>query len=536
MVDDLLLISPLLIVTVMGLVSLLVGVFAPAGSFKGWLAFLTSFGFLAALGACYMLWHETSAGAAFSSQSFHYSLTLDHFGLALCGVILLGALLATLTAVHYLPAQKSDHAEYYALIAFSALGMMIMVMAADLLTLFVALEVMSISIYILAGFKRDSSFSTESAMKYFILGSFASAILLLGISFTYGATGTISMREIGLAVAGGDAHSELALFGMVMLIVAFGFKIAAAPFHMWTPDVYEGAPASVTGFMAVGVKAAGFGALARLLLTCFGAPEYRDGSAVSWETLIVILAVISMCAGNLMALAQKNLKRMLAYSAIAHTGYLLMALLVVPASSDGEQALNALGGGLVFYLLAYTLANVAAFGVAAAVGARGVEDAGEEAYAGLAGRDPMLAFALTIAMLSLLGIPLTAGFMGKLTLFGELLSSGGGEYLWLVVVAVVNSVVSAYYYLRVVMVAYMQDESAEKPIALLKSGPLRVAVGVAAILTLVFGIMPNKAINASTRAGYSLVHTSNPATYGARVSAAKPAITSTVEPKDVAHR
>jgi len=399
-----------------------------------------------------------------------------------------------------------------------------------MMTFFVGLELMSISIYILAGFKRQSRFSVEASMKYFILGSFASALLLLGISFTYGATGAITFSGIGHALHEmADVPMDIAQFGMVLLLVAFFFKIAAAPFHMWTPDVYEGAPATVTGFMAVGVKIAAFGGFARLMLTCFGDPQFRTGS-VPWETIIAVVAVLSMFGGNLMALAQKNLKRMLAYSAIAHTGYIMVALLATPVAADSHLALNALGGGMIFYLLGYTLASAAAFGVAAAVSGNDVEDVSDVAYAGLAKRSPGVALALAIAMLSLLGIPLTAGFMGKLTIFQEVLDTTGNEWLWLIIVAIVNSIISAFYYLRVILVAYMRDEAEAKPIQLIKSRSLGFSLAVASVLTLFVGILPGRAMKASTRAGRSLAETTVPGVLGSAAQHTR-ATTPAAEPR-----
>jgi len=511
-VDDLVLLSPLIIVLIMGLVALLVAVFTPRESPKGWLAYVVTFGFIVAFGACVWLWSK--APQQFELESLRNALVMDHFGLALSGIILLGAALVTLTAVHYLPSQKSDHGEFYALVAFSVLGMISLVLAADMMTFFIGLELMSISIYVLAGFKRQSRFSVEASMKYFILGSFASALLLLGISFTYGATGAVTFSGIGHALHEmSDVPMDIAQFGMVLLLVAFFFKIAAAPFHMWTPDVYEGAPAAATGFMAVGVKIAAFGGFARLMLTCFGDAQFRTG-AVPWETIVAGVAVVSMFGGNLMALAQKNLKRMLAYSAVAHTGYIMVALLVTPVAPDSSLALNALGGGLVFYLLAYTLASAAAFGVAAAVSGNDVEDVSDVAYAGLGKRSPGLALALAIAMLSLLGIPLTAGFMGKLTIFQEVLDTTGNQWLWLIVIAIINSIISAFYYLRVILVAYMRDEAEARPIQIIKSRPLAVSLAAASILTLVVGVLPSRALNASTRAGHSLAETTVPGILG----------------------
>ncbi|MCB9785907.1 MAG: NADH-quinone oxidoreductase subunit N [Deltaproteobacteria bacterium] len=507
MISDLVLASPLLILAFVGLLALMAGVLSPRDTSTRWLGYVVSFGCLIALGAVWWLWGQPQL--TFQTAAMSGSLTFDHFGLALAGIILLGTLLTSLAAVDYLPAQDVDHPEYYALVAFCALGMVALVTAGDLLTVFVALEVMSIGVYILAGFKRDSPYATESAMKYFIMGSFASAVLLLGIAFIYGVTGEITLVGISRAFhfQDGPASDPLAAIGMVLMLAAFAFKVAAAPFHMWVPDVYEGALSSVTGFMAVAVKTAAFGALARILLTCFGDEAFRTGP-ISWEVFIAGLAVASMLAGNLMALAQTNLKRMLAYSAVAHTGYLLLALVAVPG---GELSLNALGGGLVIYLLGYTLANAAAFAVAAALGGEDVEDISEPAYAGLARRSPTLAFFLAVAMLSLLGIPATAGFVGKLTIFSELLADP--SWLWLVVFAVVNSVISAFYYLRVILVAYMKDESGQ--MRLLTSRTVRFSAGLATVLTLAVGLLPGNALEASTDAGRSLARTTTPGLSGA---------------------
>lgn len=496
--SDFAIISPLIIVCAIGLVSLLVAVFTPHDSFKGWVGYVAAFGFALALAAVVWLWKE--GPLSLSNDSFAYALSVDHFGLGMSAVILISGFFAALIAIDYLPAQRSDHGEYYALLAFSALGMMAMVMAADMLTFFVALELMSISVYILAGFKRQSAFSTEAALKYFVTGSFASALLLLGIAFTYGATGSIRFEEVAQALAAPHASLPIAEFGVVLLLAAFFFKIAAAPFHMWTPDVYEGAPTSVTAFMATGVKVAAFGGFARMFLTAFGDARLRTGD-VPWETIIAIVAVASMFAGNLMALAQKNLKRMLGYSAIAHTGYILLVMLATPSSADGSLWL---GPGLLFYLLGYTLASMAAFGVAAAVSGDDLEDVSDVAYAGLAKRSPGYALILAIAMLSFLGIPLTVGFIGKFTIFAEVLSGSHNAYLWIVVVAIINSIISAFYYLRVILVAYMRDEATERPIQLVTSRSLMFATGLAAALTLAIGIVPNRALMASGKAGESL--------------------------------
>jgi NADH-quinone oxidoreductase subunit N len=506
---DLTLSGPLLITLVIGLIALLTGAFAQPGTSRGWVGHLTSLGYLAALVMTLFQFGEAPEALAFTSAAFQQAFVLDHFALALIAVILVGALLMSLASVDYLPTQKTDHGEFYALIAFATCGMQSLVMANDLLTLFIAVELMSIPLYILAGFKRESKFSTESAMKYFVLGSFASAVLLMGMAFTYGATGDLSLAAIGQTLANASqVPTEFATIGMVLVIAGFLFKIGAVPMHMWTPDVYEGAPATATGFMAIAVKAASFGAFARVLLTAFGSADYRFGDA-GWETIVTIVAVASMFGGNLAALNQKNLKRVLAYSAIAHTGYLLVAFVVLPGT-DGGPSLNAMGSGLVFYLFAYTLANAAAFGVAAAISGENRENLDESAYAGLASRSPALAFVLAVAILSLLGIPLTAGFMGKLTIFDEVLSTRSDDYLWLVIVAVVNSVISAWYYLRILLVAFMKPEDAENPIRLVPSRSLAWSVGIAAVGTILVGILPSKTLTMSDQAGRSLAITAVP--------------------------
>ena len=509
MMGDLTATSPLTLVTLAGLAVLMMGAFTGRGRGSHGFAAVVGLGFVAALVSIWWLWPQLPI--ALTTPAMTQSLHLDAFGLALSVVILVGSLLTTYTAVHYLPAQDSDHHEYYALIAFSTLGMMAMVMAADMLTLFVALEVMSIAIYVLAGFKRKSAFSAEAAMKYFILGSFASAILLLGIAFLYGVTGEVSFAGIGKAFhfQHGIAEDPLATIALVLVLAAFAFKVAAVPFHMWTPDVYEGSMSSVTGFMAIGVKTAAFGAFARVLLTCFGDEAFRS-DVVSWEVVVGFLAVASIVGGNVMALAQKNLKRLLAYSAIAHTGYILIALLATPRAPDGTLSVRALGGGLVFYLFAYALANAAAFGVAAAVSDEDREDLSEPSYAGLARRDPLLGFVLAVSMLSLLGIPATAGFMGKLTIFREVLDQPGQGHLWLVIIAALGSVVSAWYYLRVILVAYMLPEDPDDPIRLMTSRPMRWSVVIATVLTLWFGLLPSPALDVATQAGQSLAHTTTP--------------------------
>jgi len=509
MFHDLSLTAPIWLSIIIGLIALLTSVFATPGTSRGWVGHLTSMGYLLAIGFTVMQFGEPAEALALQSGSFQQALVIDHFGLGLTLVILIGAMLMSMASVDYLPSQEIDHGEFYALIAFATSGMIALVMAADLLTMFVALELMSIPLYILAGFKRESKFSTESAMKYFIIGSFASAVLLMGMAFTYGATGDLSLASIGSTLSNSaNIPTDIATIGMIFIVAGFLFKVGAVPMHMWLPDVYEGAPSTATGFMAVAVKTASFGVLARVLLTAFGSDAFRFGAA-GWENIIAVVAVASMFVGNLSALNQTNLKRVLAYSAIAHTGYLLVALLAMP-SAEGGYSLNAMGAGLIFYLLAYTLANAAAFGVAAAISGGNREGLNEASYAGLAKRSPGLAFGLLIAVLSLLGIPLTAGFMGKLTIFEEVLATRGDAFTWLIIVAVINSVISAYYYLRILLVAFMKDEDAADPIRITPSRSIAWSVGIASVATIVVGVLPSKPLMMSKQAGESLALTAVP--------------------------
>ena len=532
MIHDVFATSPMVIVTLTGLLALMAGVFSPRGTSSGWLGAIVGAGFALALAATY--WLSDQLPLALSTDAISGSLTLDAFGLTLGAVILVGAILTTWTAPEYLAEQDADHHEYYALIAFSTLGMMAMVTAADFLTLFVALEVMSIALYVLAGFKRQSPFAAEAALKYFILGSFASALLLLGVAFLYGVTGEISFSGVAKAFhfQDGLAQDGLAILAMVILFVSLAFKVAAVPFHMWTPDVYEGSMSSVTGFMAVGVKTAAFGAMARVGLTCFGdsafVGEGAASGAIGWQGIVAILAAASIIGGNLMALAQTNLKRLLAYSAIAHTGYLLVGILATTGGSSGDSPNLALGGGLVFYLLAYTLANAAAFGVAAAVSGGKREDLQESAYQGLAKKDPALGFVLAVSMFSLLGIPATAGFIGKLTIFTEVMSQPDQPWLWLIILAAIGSIVSAWYYLRVILVAFMKDEDPADPIRLVTSSSLRRSVLIATALTLLLGVLPGTALDVAQDAGESLAQTTAPG-----LSAVHPASPPVLAPVDL---
>jgi len=358
-------------------------------------------------------------------------------------VVLIGAALTVLISVKYLADVHINHGEYYALIMSSVLGMMFLTSATDLLLLFLALELMSIPLYVLAGFRRTSLRSNESALKYFLIGSFASGILLYGMALLYGATGSISLAEIGSRF---DPENALDLLGAALVIVGLAFKISSVPFHQWAPDVYEGAPTTVTGFMATTVKVAAFGALLRVLALAL-APASDLLYGALW-----LMAILSMTVGNVMALIQQNIKRMLAYSSIAHAGYLLVGVIV--GTLDGYAA-------VLFYLLVYTFMTLGAFTVVAIL-AKGGEDRDRiDDLAGLGLTRPLMAVVMTLCMFALAGIPPTAGFMGKFHLFRSAIElgtqTGDSSLFWLVILGVLNSAISLAYYLRVPLVMYFRE-------------------------------------------------------------------------------
>ena len=364
-------------------------------------------------------------------------VALDSFRYGAAAIALLAAGTTILLSLGYLEREQLLAPEYYPLILLATAGMMFLGGAEDLIVLFLGLEVMSVAVYVLAGFNRSNAFSSEAALKYFLIGAFASGFLLYGIALVYGATGTTNLSLAGAQLAGKPLPLMAAL-GLGLLLIGFGFKVAAVPFHMWAPDVYDGSPTPVTGFMATGVKAAAFAALVRVLIEAF------PSALTLWQPIVAALAIASMVLGNLVALTQRSLKRLLAYSSIAHAGYLLVA--VWPGSPAGA-------GSVMLYLFAYSLTTLASFGFLAALGRGGERDVTLDDIAGLAGTRPAMAFGLTVCMLSLLGFPGTFGFIGKWYILTAVVAQG--HYI-LPVILVLTSVVSAGYYLPVVMAMYMK--------------------------------------------------------------------------------
>jgi NADH-quinone oxidoreductase subunit N len=477
---DLAPVIPAMIVALTGLFVLLVQAFTPKDG-RAPSVPLSVVGLLGAFASVAFVWRNPR-GAALGG-----TVGVDDFALVLEALVLATALVAVLLSASYLRATRIERGEYYALLLFSTVGMLGLVSCLELVSIFVALEIMSIALYGLAGFQRQQPESQESALKYFLTGAFSSAFLLYGIALLYGVSGSTSLNRIAPAVSAlpPDARG-LALLGAAFLLVGFGFKVASVPFHMWAPDVYEGAPTTVTAFMASGVKVAAFGALLRV----FGQP--LAPLAPAWQPAVAALAVVTMVVGNLGALAQTNVKRMLAYSSVAHAGYLLTALV-----ARWEVAASA----VIFYLVTYSAVSLGGFGAFAALARDGREPLSLADVAGLSARRPVVAALLTLFLISLAGVPVSAGFVGKFYLFGAAVNGG---YVILAVVGVVMSVVSAYYYLRVVVAMYMRDALAEEGWAPV-SPSAAVALGLAALVIVGLGVYPGPVLALARRAAQSLL-------------------------------
>ncbi|MHC4607161.1 MAG: NADH-quinone oxidoreductase subunit N [Planctomycetota bacterium] len=395
--------------------------------------------------------------------------------------VLSAAVLMVLLSPRAIERAKMRAAEFLALVLFASAGMMLLAMSADLISLFITIELMSLSIYVLAGMARTDLRANEAAMKYFVNGSFASAFLLFGMALVYGATGTVFLGEMSAKIAD---NQVLAMLGLTLMLVGFGFKVGAVPFHFWVPDVYEGAPTAVTAFMSVAVKAAGFAALLRFVLVAF-----PDDPAV-WTDALTALAVLTMVVGNVMAVRQKSVKRMLAYSSVAHSGYLLVG--VVAGSVDAT----------IFYLFVYTFMTFGAFAFVTLIarGGKDAEDVGQ--YAGLGRLRPWSAAAMTLFMISLSGIPPTAGFFGKFALFGAAMNA---KLYGLVVVGVLMSAVSVYYYMRVVVFMYMKEPEAGAAELEPADQGTSMAVGIACIFVLLLGIFPSTILSRAEQAAKLLL-------------------------------
>ncbi len=409
------------------------------------------------------------------------TVAADRFALFFRLVILGSAALGVLLGAHYLERTGEGRGEFYALLLFAAAGMTLLASAADLIVVFLALEILSLSLYVLAGFSWRRLASQEASLKYFLLGAFSSAFFLYGIALAYGATGTTSLAGIADALTGPGGSSALALAAGGLLLVGFSFKVAAVPFHMWTPDVYQGAPSPVTGFMAAGTKVAGFAALIRVTTVALG--------PVSWELMPVIagISALTMVVGSILAIAQDDVKRMLAYSSIAHAGFVLVGV-----TAGNQEGIS----GSMFYLVAYAAMILGAFAIVIAVSRIGEGSTSLGSYRGLARRNPVLGGLLALFLLSLAGIPPTAGFIAKVLVFEAAVRAG---LEGLVVVAVLTSVVAAFFYIRLIVLAYMEDPEEAEPVPT-QPAP-GVALGVTAALTLLLGVLPGLLLDPLQSAG-----------------------------------
>src|SRR5687768_9908736 len=472
------LIAPELIICLIGVVVMLVDAFGRPE--QRWVTGSISLAGLLA-GAAATIWLWLSWGGP--SQAFNGMIVLDELRLGFTLVFLLVSALTILISMVWVENEKLPAGEFHSLLMFATAGMMFMASAGDLVIVFLGLEILSIATYVMAGFRRADVRSNESSLKYFILGSFSSAFLLFGIALVYGATakavpsgaasagaavqytvmaGTTNISEIAERI-NDSLYPPLLFAGAAMLLIGFAFKVALAPFHVWTPDVYEGAPTPVTAFMAAGPKAAGFAAFMRVFLFAFpvvaaAAAGRGTGAQLhsAWLDALWLLAILTMSVGNVVALVQTNVKRMLAYSSIAHAGYALVGF-VAAGAADAARQPDAVAA-VVFYLLVYAVMNLGAFAVVTLIARSGDRRTDVEDYRGIGFQSPALSLTLSLFLLSLIGVPLTAGFMGKVVIFSEALTQG---YVWLVVIGVLNTAISVYYYLRLIVVMFFRERTAE---------------------------------------------------------------------------
>ena len=432
----------------------------------------TVLGWMTIVGAGIALWVSIQMHqAGMVGTQFSEMFKVDNFSLFFNIIFLVSTILVALISISYLGSGDRKQGPYYILILLATLGMMLMAAGNELIIVFLGLELMSLSLYVLAGYFRESPASSEAGMKYLLLGAFASAFFLYGIALIYGGAGTTSIPAIAEAIAAPN-KSPLLLAGMFLLIVGFGFKVAIVPFHQWAPDVYEGAPTTIAAFISAGPKAAGFAAFLRIFM------EALPNLQVEWSGVIILLAMLTMTVGNVIAIAQTNIKRMLAYSSIAHAGYILIGL--AAANSEGISS-------AMLYLLIYCVMNIGAFGAVILAKTADGESLMISDYAGLGLRKPLLAMFMTLMLLSLAGFPPTAGFVGKFYIFKSAVQAG---HIWLVVIGAVNTAISAFYYLRVVVTMYMREPEEELEFSPYSS-TLVVGLIIAAIGVLLIGVLPS---------------------------------------------
>ena len=477
--SDYLRILPELILTIVGMVVMMADpLLAPKASRRP-LGVIALLGALAAAVA-------SVAIAPYSGDAFFGMVRLDQFSIFFHFLIAVISAVIILASFEYLDVQHIRRGEYYGLILFGAVGMMLMSSATELVLIFIALEISSISTYILAGFRRRFAISSESSLKYFLLGSFATAFFLYGIALMFGATGSTSIPVIAQQLHSGHAP-VLAFVAIALMFVGIGFKLAAAPFHIWTPDVYEGAPSPIVGLMSTAPKAAAFAVLLRIFFA---------GNAPGWFWLVWTSAALSMTLGNIGALVQHNVKRLLAYSSIAHAGYLLIAFLG-PAAENHQLGISA----AIFYTASYAAMNVGAFCIVSHLAGSNERTVTLDDYAGLSRRAPWLAAMLSIFMLSLIGIPATGGFFAKFYVFNAALKA---NLVGITVIGVINSAIAAYYYLRVIVVMYMRESTEEAPLGPLPAS-MNAAIAFSALITIYLGVWPQSVLDYAVRSAQDLM-------------------------------
>jgi len=463
---DLVSLAPVLVLSVFGIMVLVTDLFI--GRDKSVLVFISLTGLL--MGAISSL-----AKYNLPVHSFNGAYIVDHLSVFFTFIFCISSALAILVSVDFNKREGIKVGEYYSLILFCTVGMVLLASATDMIMIFLGIEIVSISLYVLAGIRRNDPKSNEAALKYFLLGAFATGFLLYGMTLLYGSTGSTKLVMIASAIRNGGVASEpLLLMGVVLLIIGLGFKVAAVPFHMWAPDVYQGAPTPVTAFMAVGPKAASLAAFYRIF------SEAIPQLSPSWEILLCVVSVITMFVGNLGAIMQTNIKRLLAFSSVAHVGYLIIAIIAKNSLSSSA---------LMFYMLTYAFMIFGTFGIVILLGRKGDENLEIENYSGLAYKHPVLALSMTIFLLSLGGLPPLAGFVAKFFVFSAALKEG---FLILVIIAVLNSAVSLYYYLKVIVFMYMKDPVKEFDITLSPMTLFVIAISIFGTIQL--GIFPDSII------------------------------------------
>lgn len=485
-------ILPELIVALAGIVAMLYDSFFPKDRVTTGVISLV--GLVASGVLLATMWGTPQPAGTWSGMIAH-----DNLRLGFSFVFLLVSAMTILISTVWVERENVPSGEYHALLMFATFGMMLMASGNDLVVIFLGLETLSIATYVMCGLRRGDLKSNESAMKYFILGSFASAFLLYGMALVYGATGSTNITEIAARVANAN-FPALLLVGGAMMVIGFGFKVATVPFHIWTPDVYEGAPTPVTGFMAAGPKAAAFASFVRVFVLGFPLVAGVQASGYlhdSWMTALTVMAILSMTIGNIVAIMQNNVKRMLAYSSIAHAGYAMVGFIGAGAAKSNIDRDEAIAS-VAFYMLTYAITNLGAFAIVSLLGQKNDRRTDFEDYNGIGFKSPVLSFTLSLFMLSLLGLPLTAGFMGKVMVFRPALEAGNTMLTLLVVVAVINTTISAYYYLRLIVVMFFKERTSDWIEPKIPIG-LAAALLIAAIGVLYLGVFADGVIERFSR-------------------------------------